>query len=316
MNLGGYVMKTYILDPISNEALAYAKVHLDVVCWDNPQINDYAEVEAVIVRTFKMTPVIINQMPKLKMIAKHGVGVDNIDISYAKSKGIRVTNTPDANMNSVAELIIGFAFNCVRRMTQSQFAVLQGLEANSPLNLSGYELSGKTLGLIGLGKIGMSAGKKLRDAFAMNVIVYDPFAMAEQCNSLGFTKIRSLDELCSKGDIISISVPLTKETKNMIARHEISLMKETAVLINTSRGGIVNEDDLYEALKNQKLFGAAFDVFVQEPISKNHPLLTCDNFIGTPHNGANTADALIRMGVGAVDEIIRLKNGEEPLAKL
>lgn len=309
-------MKTYIFDPISNEALAYAKAHLDVVCWDSPEIDNYAEAEAVIVRTFKMIPTIIDQMPKLKIISKHGVGVDNIDIPYAKDKGIRVTNTPVANMNSVAELIIGLAFNCVRKITQSQFAILNGIDKNSPLYLSGYELSGKTLGLIGLGKIGVSIGKTLRDAFAMNVIVYDPFATAEHCSSLGFTRTENLDELCSKGDIISISVPLTKETKNMIASHEISLMKETTVLINTSRGGIVNEDDLYEALKNHKIFGAASDVFVQEPIHKNHPLLTCDNFIATPHNGANTADALIRMGVGAVDEIIRFKNGEDSLSKL
>ncbi|MBP2629196.1 MAG: 3-phosphoglycerate dehydrogenase [Firmicutes bacterium] len=309
-------MKTYIFDPISNEALAYAQSHLDAVCSDSPEIDNYAEVEAVIVRTFKMTPAIIDQMPKLKIIAKHGVGVDNIDIPYAKSKGIRVTNTPDANMNSVAELAIGFAFSCVRRITQSQFAVLNGIEKNSPMYLSGYELSGKTLGLIGLGKIGISVGEKLRDAFSMKVIVYDPFATTEHCNSIGFTKIENLDELCSKGDIISISVPLTEKTKNMITSHELSLMKETAVLINTSRGGIVNEDDLYVALKNNKIFGAALDVFVQEPIQKDHPLLTCENFIATPHNGANTADALIRMGVGAVDEIVRLKNGEDPLSKL
>lgn len=309
-------MKTFIPDPISAEALAYAQAHLDVVRWDSPEINDYSEAEAIIVRTFKMTPEIIDQMPKLKIIAKHGVGVDNIDIPYAKSKDIRVTNTPTANMNSVAELIIGFALNCVRRVTQSQFAVLNGLEKNSPLYLSGYELSGKTLGLIGLGKIGISVGKKLRAAFDMNIIAYDPFATAEQCNTLGFAKIADLDELCRQGDIISISVPLTKETKNLIASHELSLMKETAVLINTSRGGIVNEDDLYEALKNRKIFGAALDVFVQEPVPKSHPLLACDNFIATPHNGANTADALIRMGVGAVDEIVRLKNNEDPLAPL
>jgi D-3-phosphoglycerate dehydrogenase / 2-oxoglutarate reductase len=309
-------MKTYIFDQISHEALVYAQERLDVVCWDSPKINEYAEVEAAIIRTFKMTPAVIDQMPKLKIIAKHGVGVDNIDIPYAKSKGIRVTNTPEANMNSVAELVIGFALNCARRISQCQFAILNGLDKILPMHLSGYELSGRTLGLIGLGKIGMSVGKKMRDAFSMNVIVYDPFATMEQCNSIGFTKIESLEELCCQGDIISISVPLTEETKNMITKREISLMKETAVLINTSRGGIVNEEDLYEALKNRKIFGAALDVFVQEPVPKSHPLLTCDNFIATPHNGANTSDALIRMGVGAVDEIISLKNGEAPRSKL
>jgi len=309
-------MKTYVFDPISNEAFTYAQTHIDAVRWDSPEINNYAEAEAAIVRTFKMTAAVIDQMPKLKIIAKHGVGVDNIDISYAKSKGIRVTNTPDANMNSVAELVVGFALECARRITQSHLAALGGLEKNQPMYLSGYELAGKTLGLIGLGKIGASVGKKLRDAFDMKVIVYDPYAKAEQCNSLGFEKIESLDELCGKGNIISISVPLTKETENMISSRQLSLMKETTILINTARGGIVNEDDLYEALKKRKIFGAAFDVFAQEPVTKNHPLLSCDNFIATPHNGANTADALIRMGVGAVDEIIRLKRGEAPLSAL
>lgn len=309
-------MKTYIFDPISKEALEYAKNHLDVVCWDSPEIKNFEKAEAVIVRTFKITSDIIDKMPNLNIIAKHGVGVDNIDISYAKNKGIRVTNTPVANMNSVAELIIGLAFNCVRKVTKSHLTVLNGIEKNSPLCLSGYELSGKTLGLIGLGKIGVLVGEKLREAFNMNIIVYDPFATLERCKLKGFIKTESLEELCIKSDVISISVPLIKETKNMITKHEFSLMKETTVIINTSRGGIVNEDDLYDALKNHKIFGAALDVFAQEPIQKDHPLLTCDNFIATPHNGANTVDALIRMGVGAVDEIIRFQNGEAALSNL
>lgn len=309
-------MKTYIFDPISDQALEYAQKNLDIVTWDSDKIRSYAEAEAVIVRTFKMSPEIIDQMPKLKIIAKHGVGVDNIDIPYAKNKNIVVTNTPEANMNSVAELAIGLVFSCVRKITQSHLAALDGLEKNSPMYLSGYELAGKTLGLIGLGKIGMSVGKKLRDAFAVNVIVYDPFTAAEQCSSLGFVKVATLEELCRTSDIISVSVPLTEKTKNMISAQELSWMKETAVLVNTSRGGIVSEDDLYEALKSNKLFGAALDVFVEEPIKIDHPLLTCDNFIATPHNGANTADALIRMGIGAVDEIVRVKNGDEAHSKL
>lgn len=309
-------MKTYIFDPISEEALTYAQERLGVVRWDSPEINDYVAAEAAIVRTFPMTPAVIDQMPNLKIIAKHGVGVDNIDIPYAKSKGIRVTNTPLANMNSVAELAIALTLGCVRRVTQSHLASLQGLEKIGPLYLKGYELAGKTLGLIGLGKIGIGIGEKMQKAFSMDVIVYDPFASADRCSALGFAKVETLDELCSKGDVISISVPLTDQTRNMIAKRELALMKETAVLVNTSRGGIVNEDDLYEALKNKAIMGAALDVVVQEPIRKDHPLLTCDNFVATPHNGANTADALIRMGTGAVDEIVRIKNGEAALAGL
>ncbi len=309
-------MKTYIFDPVSDEALEYARKELNVVTWDSDEIKNYTEVEAVIVRTFRMTSEVIDQMPKLKIIAKHGVGVDNIDIPYAKSKGIVVTNTPEANMNSVAEMAIGLAFSCVRKITQSHLAALDGLEKNSPMYLSGYEMAGKTLGLIGLGKIGVSVGKKMCNAFSMNVLVYDPFATADHCKSLGFTKVDTLEELCRQGDVISISVPLTEETKNMISAKELAWMKKTAIIVNTSRGGIINEEDLYAALKDNKLFGAALDVFVEEPIKVNHPLLTCDNFIATPHNGANTADALIRMGIGAVDEIVRIQKGQEAFAKL
>ena len=309
-------MKTYIFDPISDEALAYAQARLDVVAWVSAEIENYAEAEAVIVRTSKITADIIDKMPKLKIIAKHGVGVDNIDIAYAKSKNIVITNTPAANMNSVAEMVIGFALNCARKITQSHLAVLQGLEKNSPMYLSGYELAGRTLGLVGLGKIGISVGQKMRNAFEMNVVVYDPFTAEAVCDSFGFAKLNTLEELCRQADIISISVPLTEKTANMISAKELSLMKKTAILINTSRGGIINEEDLYTALKENKLFGVALDVFAEEPVKAEHPLLTCANVIATPHNGANTADALIRMGTGAVDEIVRIKNGQEVLSRL
>ncbi len=309
-------MKTYIFDPISDEALAYAQARLDVVAWDSAEIENYAEAEAVIVRTSKITADIIDKMPKLKIIAKHGVGVDNIDIAYAKSKNIVITNTPAANMNSVAEMVIGFALNCARKITQSHLAVLQGLEKNAPMYLSGYELAGRTLGLVGLGKIGISVGQKMRNAFEMNVVVYDPFTAEAVCDSFGFAKLNTLEELCRQADIISISVPLTEKTANMISAKELSLMKKTAIIINTSRGGIINEEDLYTALKENKLFGVALDVFAEEPVKAEHPLLTCANVTATPHNGANTADALIRMGTGAVDEIVRIKNGQEVLSRL
>lgn len=307
-------MKTYILDPISDEALEYAKSHLDVVCWDNPTIDNYVEAEAVIVRTFKMTPAIIDQMPKLKIIAKHGVGVDNIDIPYAKSKDILVTNTPTANMNSVAELIIALALNCARKVTQSQLEILKGIPKNSPFTLMGYELTGRTLGLIGVGRIGYLVGQKLKNGFDMNVLVYDPFTTEEKCKEYGFSKTDNLDELCTNCDVINISVPLTDKTRNMISSREIALMKDTTIIVNAARGGIINEQDLLEALRSKKVFGAALDAFEEEPVPKDNPLLSCENFIATPHNGANTADALIRMGVDAVDEINRFKKREAPLS--
>lgn len=310
-------MKTFIFEPIAPEALAYAQKHLEVVSWDDPAIKNYAECEAIIVRaSVYITPEMLSQMPKLRIVAKHGVGVDNIDLPTCKKRGIRVTNTPRANMNSVAGLIMGLIFNCTRRITQAHLAALNGLEKSAPLALSGYELDGRKLGLIGLGKIGTIVAQKLMAAFDMQVTVYDPYATAKQCQQLGIRKTDSVDELCRECDIISISVPLTKETRNMIDAPQLALMKPTTVLINTSRGGIINEAALAAALKAHKIWGAALDVFEHEPPSKDNPLFACDNFVGTPHSGANTHDALVRMGMGAVDEIIRCAKGEAALAEV
>lgn len=309
-------MKTFIFDPIDSVALEYAQERIDVVEWTNKEIKNYAIAEAVIVRTFKMTKEIMDKMPKLKIIAKHGVGVDNIDLDYAKSRGIRVTNTPQANMNSVAELVIALALNCSRKVNLTQNMVIEGIEENSPFELVGFELQNKTVGLIGLGRIGTLVGIKMKAAFNTNVLVYDPYTTESACEKQGFIKYEYLDQVLKVSDIVSVSVPLTKDTENMISARELSLMKKNAILINTSRGKLINEKDLYYALQHNKLFGAAIDAFAEEPVSRDHLLLTCNNFIGTPHNGANTKDALIRMGTEAVEEIVRLMNNKEALSKV
>lgn len=309
-------MKTYIFDPISDDALAYARKYLDVVTWDDPQINDITQAEACIVRTYKIGKAQIDAMPKLRIIAKHGVGTDNIDIPYAKSNGILVTNTPTANSNSVAEQAIALILDCSRKITQAHIDNEKGLERNQPMYLKGYEITGKKLGLIGIGHIGLLVGQKLKSAFTMDIYAYDPFVSNEKCQSMGFHKLATVDEIIKTCDIISISVPLNDSTRNLISKRELDMMKPTTILINTSRGGIVNEEDLYQALQQKKIWGAGFDAFVAEPLPAHHKLFTCFNFVGTPHNGANTYEALTRMGTGAVDEIVRVEKNEPTLTNL
>lgn len=307
-------MKTIIFDSISDEALNYAYENLDeVVRWDNVSDEDLNDCDSCIIRVFKLDKEMIDKMPNLKIIAKHGVGTDSIDLDYAKSKGIRVTNTPAANSNSVAELIVGLTMAVSRKIVDSHKMVIDGVDRIAPPQLTGFELTGKTFGTIGLGNIGSIASKIFISGFSMKVMVYDPFISESQCNELGLIKVDKLEELLKEADIINISVPLTESTENMISKNELDLMKENAILINTARGKIVNEKDLYNALQENSIFGAAMDAFEVEPINKNNPLLECSNFIATPHNGANTVDSLIRMGTGAVDEIIRTKNGEDNL---
>ncbi|KUH56392.1 hypothetical protein AT798_03410 [Megasphaera sp. DJF_B143] len=309
-------MKTYIVEAISDDALAYAEENLDVVRWDNPKIKDLSEVEAVLVRANKIDKAFIDAAPKLRIIAKHGVGTDNIDIPYAKSKGILVTNTPTANSNSVAEQAIALIFDCARKITQSHIDNKKGLEHNQPMYLKGYEITGKRLGLIGIGHIGYLVGKKLKSGFNMDVYAYDPFISTEKCESMGFHHTKDMDDIIKTCDVISISVPLNDATRNLISKRELGMMKPTTILINTSRGGIVNETDLYEALQNKKIWGAGFDAFVSEPLPPHDKLFNCFNFVGTPHNGANTYEALTRMGTGAVDEIIRVSENKPTLTNL
>ena len=150
----------------------------------------------------------------------------------------------------------------------------------------------------------------------MKVLAYDPFLPEEACKAMGFDYTTDVNAIYKSCDIISISVPLTDQTRNMVGANEFEMMKSSTIIINASRGGIINEQALTDALKRNQIFGAAIDAFVDEPVPKDHELFSCFNFIGTPHNGANTKDALINMGTGAIDEIIRVEQGEKTLTDL
>jgi D-3-phosphoglycerate dehydrogenase len=306
-------MKTYILDPISEEALAYARKQLEIVTWNDPAIQVVSEAEAIIVRTYTIDKKMIDQMPKLRIIAKHGVGTDNIDISYAVSKGIIVTNTPKANSNSVAELIIGLILDCAHKITASHCACMQGLKKNQPMFLSGQEISGKRAGLIGIGHIGAIVGRRLQAGFDMQVLAYDPFLGKVATEAMGFAYTEEIEDIYRTCDVISISVPLNDQTRDMIQEAQLRMCKREAILVNASRGGIINEAALCRALSEHVIYGAAIDAFAAEPVPQDHELFRQFNFVGTPHNGANTRDALIQMGMAAVDEIVRVQKGRPTL---
>ncbi len=309
-------MKIYILDPIHDIPLSFAKENGDIIKWDDPKINDLSDAEALLVRTTKITKEKMQMCPNLKIIAKHGIGTDNIDLDAAKQLGIIVTNTPRANMESVAELAVSLILACARKIPRAFDMVRDGLDRIAPKELTGIELGEKTVGLIGLGRIGCRVGNILENGFNMNIIGYDPYLSHEKVAELGIKKYDDLKELISKSDIISISVPLVPSTVDLISKEEFNVMKKSAILVNTSRGKIVNEFYLYEALKAGKIRAAALDVFEVEPPTRDNPLFTLDNFIGTPHIGAATEEALIRMGQTAIEEIIRVRDGLEPLYRV
>jgi len=277
--------------------------------FDHPE-----ELDAAIIRVAKFPGEVMRKASKMKVIAKHGVGYDNIDVQTAKELGIRVVYTPTANTNSVAELIVSLIIACKRCIVRGDAMVRQSACAQSaPKELTGREISGSTVGLVGMGKVALAAGRILRDGFGCRLIGYDPFVTTEQAKALCIAKFDCLEDMLSEADCVNISVPLTESTRDLIGARQLSRMKPDSVLVNCARGGIVNEEALYEALSGGKIFAAACDVFEVEPPTGAHPLVSLDNFIATPHLGANTDEAMLRMGMGVVDDIFRVMDGEEPL---
>ena len=303
-------MSVYLSEYIDPTCRAKLEEKFEVVDnFDKPE-----EVEAIILRVFPVDAALMDKLPNLKIISKHGVGCNTIDIDAAKERGIIVTNTPGANANSVAELIVGLMLDICRNITVADRKSQAGEFASiAPKEMTGIELTGKTLGLIGAGNIARIVGKILVGGFGCNVIAYDPYMPAEAMERFGYEKVETVDEVIERSDIVNVSVPLTPETENLISGASFDKFRPNAILVNAARGGIVNEDDLYDALKAGKLRAAACDAFVTEPpTAATTKLYELDHCIGTPHIGAGTEEALIRMGDESVANVICVLEGGEP----
>ncbi|NOU97395.1 hypothetical protein GC093_29805 [Paenibacillus sp. LMG 31456] len=269
------------------------------------------EADAILVRTASVNRELIESATKCKIIARHGAGVDQIDLKAAAECGIYVSNTPYANSNSVAEHTVGMMIGLSHQILKGDRALRQDrFEVRN--EYIGTELQGKTLGIIGLGNIGKRVARKCALGMDMNVMAYDSFLKDE--SGLEYVRmVDSLEALLSQSDFVSLHIPYLPEYHNLIDRQALSQMKPGAFLINCARGGLVDEQALLEALKKGKLAGAGLDVFEQEPPENQHPLWELDNVIVTPHMSAHTEDALIAMAVGAAEEIVRVLNGEQPV---
>ena len=306
--------KIHVFDLIHPRAVSLLQEQAEMVGWEDPAVTDVSDADAILVRTSKVPREMMEKSRKLKVIAKHGVGTDNIDLVAAKERGVMVVFTPEANMQSVAELVFGLLLAVARQVTEGDRALRAGtLRTMAPRNLSGLELSGKTLGLLGLGRVGQRVAAIGKSAFNMRVVGYDPYLPDSEFTRLGIDKAANLQTLLSLADFISISMPRTPETENIINETSLAMCKPNAILVNTSRGGLVDEEALFHALQKGQIRGAASDVFATEPPAKDTPLLGLPNFIGTPHIGAATEESLIRMGETAVQDILRVLNGEKPL---
>ncbi len=303
-------MTVYLSEYIYPPARALLEKQARVVDrFDQPE-----EINAIILRNIDVSAELMDRCPNLKVIGKHGVGCNTIDLAAAKARGITVLNTPRANSNSVAELIVGQMLDIARNITAAHCGSRAGeFRTIAPKQMTGMELTGKTLGLVGTGNIARRVAQILQGGFGMEVAAYDPYVDGETMASLGYRKYETVGDMIAQADVVNISVPLTPATRDLISGEVFSRFKPGAILVNAARGGIVNEDDLYRALKNGALRAAACDAFVTEPpTAANTRLYELPNFVGTPHIGAAAEEALERMGREVVQQVLAVLAGAEP----
>jgi len=266
------------------------------------------KADGLIVRTGKITEEVIRASPNLKVITKHGIGVDNIDVGAATELKIPVLNTPFANYESVAEHVLGLMLALAREIPRLDGRIRQGHWDKA--HCRGVELYHKTLGLIGFGRI----GRRVRELVAplhMKVLVYDPFLEPNQIPP-DVKRVEELEELLKSADIVSLHCPLTRETRHLIGRNELKMMKKTAWLINTARGEVAEEEALIDALKRGEVAGAGIDTFSKEPPKDINALYNAGKTVLSPHIAGSTEESFKRMGIESAKNILTILRGEKP----
>jgi D-3-phosphoglycerate dehydrogenase len=276
----------------------------------SPLIKD---THGLILRTgINITRELIESAAELLVISRTGGGLDNVDVGAASDHGILVTSNLGVNTISVAEHVLAMMLALSKKLSTLDHAVRHSNFGIRYQNLP-RDIYGKTIGLLGFGRIGCELGKICQQAFGMQVIAYDPYLPDEKKNEcLSWVRMVELKELLEISDFISIHVPLTDQTRNLVDEAELSLMKSDAILINASRGGVVNETALIKALENRKISGAGLDVFSEEPVPADDPLLKLDNVILTPHTAALTTECVTRMATEAARCVIEVFAGRQP----
>ena len=304
--MAGAAMKILISDSLSKQGVdVLERAGFTVVVKSKmPKDELFKEIkdaDGLIVRSgTKVTAELIAAAEKLKVVGRAGSGLDNVDTPAATRRGIVVMNTPGGNTVTTAEHTMSMICSMSRRIPQATASVKAGKWEKD--KFMGVELYNKVLGIIGAGQIG-SHLTKLAQGIGMSVVAFDPYLSPERAQQMGVTMV-DLDELYRRADIISVHTPLTPETKGIINSQSIAKMKPGVLIVNCARGGIINELDLCGALKTKRVAAAAFDVFEEEPVKPDHPLLALDNFICTPHIGAQTTEAQENVALGIAEQIV------------
>ena len=307
--------KILIVQPIHERGMQVFDESFDVRVASDPSaatvIKEIKGVEGVVVRMAPFTREIIEAADALKVIGRHGVGVDTIDVQAATEKGIVVVNTPNANATSVAEHTLTAIGALAKRVVVYDHAIRNGRwELRN--SYGAIDLDGKILGLVGVGKIGSMVARRAAAAYNMKAIAFDPYITPEKALEMGVTLCAAMDDIFEQADVVSLHTPLTPETRGLVNAARLRLMKSTAFLVNFSRGEVVDEKALYDALKTGVIAGAAIDVYDPEPPLNDNPLFELDNILLSPHSAALTGECVIRMATGAAEGVVDVLTGRRP----
>src|SRR5581483_7485003 len=298
-----------VLEAMQATGCVFLPNDLDRAPTEEELIARIGAADALISGTEPVTARVLDAAPKLKVISKHGVGYENIDLNAAKARGIPVAIAGGAIADSVADLAMGLLLALARQIPQGSASV----KAGAWQRFVGPELRDKTLGIVGLGQIGKGLCRRAK-GFGMRIVAHDAYPDTAFAASWGVTYL-TLDALLAQADFVSLHAPVTPETRQLIGAAQLARMKPTAYLINTARGELVDEAALYAALKEGGIAGAAADVFATEPPGDS-PLLTLENFLAMPHCGGQTPEGLRRMGEITAENALRVLRGEEPLYRV
>jgi D-3-phosphoglycerate dehydrogenase len=309
-------MKVYALDLFYPSGIELLARHAEVVRWDDPRVADWhADADAVMVRLKHITAGDLARAKKLKAVVKQGVGVDNIDLVAAKKHGVMVCNTPGVNAEAVAEMALALALTVARRVAECDRRTRDEGVIDRAQYL-GVELGGKTFGIIGMGNIGTRAARKYHAAFGGRILAYDPYVPRDIWPDIPHERLDRLEDMWPQVDVLSPHVPLTDETRHMVGRDAMARMKDTAIIVNVARGGVVDEQALYDALKAGKLFGAGLDVFDTEPPTSKDPLLSLPTVVATPHAAGGTRETQAKSSLAVAQQVLDVLSGKPPMNRV
>ncbi len=311
-------MKRVLIDrPLHPDALALLAENVEVIEIFNDDKNaiDAALkiVDGVICSAaLKMRKAEIAIAGNLKVIGRPGVGYDSVDVEASSKHGIPLVYTPDGPTESVAEHVIALMLMCTKSINTVQKALKENGDFGIRTKVTGIEAQGKTLGLVGFGRIGKRVGEIASLGLGMRVAVFDPYLNIKNVTSTEFEKLETLEELLKVSDVVSLHIPFTENTAGLIGVDEFRMMKKTSFLINTARGGVIDEKALIDAIENREIAGAGLDVYAQEPPEKDNRLFSFDNIVVTPHLSSFTYDGKRKMGIAVVQGVLDVLNGKKP----